>query len=331
MLKTHDRLDRAFPNNLVLIDDAFTVTDADVWGTFEPLNIHGSLYTSYLEAFMVFYKDNALYARKRLSWLARSRNIRYQGAVGGPVLYRPSDQFPEERERISRNMMLRHNLTERGIQILKDAGRYHPIKHGGWRKHQVANGCITASLHLAMLHDNVPFVTPDRITDDFGATIPYVAPDGTYYDDHRLVFDYIFGAHRFHPVETDLGNEVGRAGDDQFKRRKSYQRMFLQYSELILRLQPSGAKLYNEKFRIPREKGLMPLFVTTSEAKLRLMTDIIMDLTGGKGCNWFLIKYVPAAVFSAYNSPKPILDLWSAPWKRVGRRDFYINDPRRQD
>jgi|SRR5579863_4555950 len=336
MLKTRDSLDRTFPNQLVLIDDPYTVTDTDIWGTAEPLNIHGELYSSYLEPFGAFYRNTPDYTRKRVSWLSRSRNIRYQGKVGGPVYFRPRDQFPKEKERISRNMTLRYDLTERGVQILKRTGRYHPIKHGGWKDHQIATGCITASLHLAMLHDNVPFITPDYIADDLGVTVPYTAPDGTHYKDHRLVFDYIFGARRrVHPIETDLGSEVGRAGTkkpdtEQFRRRKSYQRMYFQYSELILRSQPDGGKLYNKAFRIPRENGLMPLFITTSKSKVQLMKDIILEFTDGEGCNWFLMKYVPAKIFSAYESPKPLLELWTGPWERAGRSDFYINNPARQ-
>ena len=72
MLKTHDKLDRAFPNQLVLIDDAFAITDTDLYGTLEPINLHGPLFTSYLLDFAAFYRDTPRYTKDRLGWLARS-------------------------------------------------------------------------------------------------------------------------------------------------------------------------------------------------------------------------------------------------------------------
>jgi hypothetical protein len=336
MLKTHDKLDRAFPNQLVLIDDAFTITDTDVYGTFEPINLHGPLFTSYLLDFAAFYRDTPRYTKDRLGWLARSTNIRYESEIAGPVILRPKQQFPGPFERPSRNMMLLHALSPRGAVVLKKAGRYHPIKHGGWFEHQVANGCISASLHLAALHAEQTFIPPDRIAEDTGVTVPYTIKDkksGTSkdFENHRLVPDYLFGVDRFYAVETDLGNEVGRADIDLTHRRKTYERMVLQYLELIGRSQDdAGTKLYNTAYRIPRNKALLVLFVTTERSKLDLMESIIKQHAPGGACNFILMKHVPAEAFSAFHSPKPLYTLWTEPWKRAGRGDFYINNPARQ-
>ncbi len=325
-MRTHDSRGQAFPNHLVLIDESFTITDTDIYATFEPGNIHGPLYTSYYKEFASFFRSTANYTKDRLGWLARSRNIRYHSDIGGPVLYRPAKQFPKGQP--LRNMMLLHGLTPRGELILTKAGRYHPIKHGGWFEHQVANSCISASLHLSILHADKTFIPPDRIADDIGVTVPYTA-HGKEYEKHRLVPDYLFGVDRFYAIETDLGTEVGKSHPDQFHTRKTLERMVLQYLELIGRSQDDqGTKLYNTAYRIRRNKALLVLFITTEASKLDLMDTIIKEHIGA--CNFILMKHVPADAFSAYHSPKPLLNLWTEPWKRTGRSEFFINNPERQ-
>src|SRR5665213_2786922 len=326
-MKSRDSLDRALPNQPDSLTDPYTVTNADIYSGMEPLNIHGSLYTSYLEAFGEFYRDMGDYSRKRLSWLSRSANIRYLGEVSGPVYYRPLDQFPVEHERITRRMMLRYDLTPRGIRILKDTGRYHDLVHGGWLKHQVVNTHISASIHLGALHDEEPFTPRDQIARDIGLVVPYTGPDGRPYEKHRLVPDNLFRVgrwRRYHTLETDLGNEVGRASPEKFETRKTLERMVLQYNEFVTK------RLYCEAYNIPVDRPLTPLFVTTNKATLELLTSILMDFSDGKGCGWMCMKYIPAEAFSAYHSPKPILSLWDGPWKRAGRPHFFINNPARQ-
>jgi len=226
--------------------------------------------------------------------------------------------------------MILHANGARADAILKAAGRYHSIKHGGWFEHQVANACISASLHLAALHAEQRFFTPDEIAEDIGVTVPYSIGDRDF-DNHRLVPDYLFGVDRYYAVETDLGNEVGRADIDLTHRRKTYERMVLQYLELIGRGQDdAGTKLYNTAYRIPRNKALLVLFVTTERSKLDLMENIIKQHSPGGACNFILMKHVPAEAFSAYHSPKPLYTLWTDPWKRAGRSDFGINNPARQ-
>ncbi len=227
-------------------------------------------------------------------------------------------------------MTLLHDLSPRGKAILSKADRYHPIKHGGWFEHQVANACISASLHLCALHAERTFIPPDKIADDIGITAPYSIKDKDF-DNRRLVPDYLFGVDRFYAVETDLGNEVGRADIDLTHRRKTYERMVLQYLELIGRSQDDQeTKLYNTAYRIPRNKALLVLFVTTQRSQLDLMDSIRREHSPSAACNFILMKNVPAEAFSAYHSPRPLYTLWTEPWKRAGRGDLFINNPARQ-
>ncbi len=325
-MRTHDSLDRALPNHIIPVDHPITITDTDVWGTLEPLSIHGPLFTCDLEAFASFYKDNGLAARKRISWLSRSTNIRYHGEIGRPVLTRPRSQFPEDPRRTSR-MMLAYDLSDRGVAILKDAGRYHDIAHGGWWKHQMANSHISAGIHIGALFDKEPFTPRDRIAAELGVTVPYYAPDGTHYDNHRLVPDNLFRVgkwRRYHALETDLGNEQARI-TDKTRHRKTLERMILQYAEFVTK------RLYLKAYGIPTECALTPLFVTTKLETFALMQKLLMEFTAGRGCGWFWMQHIPSEAFSAYHSPKPLHEqLWSGPWKRAGRPDAYINKPEKQ-
>lgn len=317
MLKTHDKLNRAFPNQLVPIDDSFTLTDADIFGTLEPLNLHGPLYTSMLTKFASYYRKTPRYCKDRLGYLARSKNIRYRTEVGGPVLFRPKQQFPGPFERPSRNMMLTHDLTPRGIDILRKAGRYHAIKHGGWYEHQIATAHLTASIHLAALYLKYPFL-PLPVA-DLSVKVPFEINGNEY--ENRLVPDSVFGfGKRYFALEADLGNEVGRA--EQSHMRKTYERMVLQYLRFI------GDKLYHEAYKIPAEQPLLMLFVTTRESKLALIESIIKEHVGA--CNFILSQYVPEEWFSAFHSPKPIYNLCTDSWKRARRPDFNICNPARQ-
>lgn len=317
---TLDARGHRFPNQRTFRDDHVSITDADIYGTLEPLNLHGPLFTSYLLDFASFYRDTADYTRERLGWFFNSNAIRFDGKVGGPVLDRPAKQFPRPEEGTpKRAMMILHANNTRADGILKAAGRYHLIKHGGWFEHQVANACITASLHLAALHAERTFIPPDKIAEDIGLKVPFEI-DGKEYENIRLVPDYLFGIDRYYAIETDLGNEVGRAEEPH--RRKTYERMILQYLRLI------GDKLYHKAYGILANKALMVLFVTTNAAKIKLMEGIIEQYVDA--CNFILMKHVSVEAFSAYHSPKPLYTLWTEPWKRAGRSDFYINNPARQ-
>jgi hypothetical protein len=317
---TTDARGHRFPSQRTLSKEPVSIVDADIYGTLEPLNIHGPLFTSYLLEFGAFYRDTARYTRDRLGWFNNSTNISFEGKpVGGPILDRPPQQFPEPPHTPKRRQHLIHANNARADAILKAAGRYHPIKHGGWWEHQVANSCISASLHLSALHDERRFFTSDEITADIGIKVPFEIADKLY-ESIRLVPDYLFGVDRYYAVETDLGNEVGRA--EQPHLRKTYERMVLQYLALI------GDKLYHKVYGIPDNKALMVLFVTTDAAKIKLMESIIKENVGA--CNFILMKHVSAEAFSAYHSPKPLYTLWTEPWKRAGRGDFYINNPARQ-
>jgi hypothetical protein len=155
MLLTDARGHR-FPNQRTLSRAPVRIVDADIYGTLEPLNIHGPLFTSTLLEFASYFRDTPRYTRDRLGHFYTSTDITYlDKPAGGPILDRPEAQFPKKDEGTpKRAMMILHDNNPRADRILQAAGRYHPIKHGGWWHHKVANAHITASLHLSALEEN---------------------------------------------------------------------------------------------------------------------------------------------------------------------------------
>ena len=318
MLATHDTLGRRKPDSHLPIDTPYRVEEDDLDTMLEPSGVHGVMFTSYYERFGLLKKHDGLGIRKRVSGFASSTNIRWNGVVGGPLLIRPLHERP------SRNMTRYYELSPRGIAILKETKRWHQIPHGGWWKHQIANACVTASLHLGVAEGNKLF---SPMTGDLGRVIDYEA-HGRYYDKHRLVPDFAFRVdyekdlNRYFMVETDLGNELPTTERvEVFDQRKTFDRMVIQYARLI------GHKLYYELYGIPNNKALLMLFVTNSGSKFENMKEIIQKHLGR--CSYILLKQVPPNSFSPYRKPQP-LDLWPTPWERVGYPDFYLNDPARQ-
>lgn len=334
-MRTHDIREHPtrFPYTRVPNDKKIVVVQDDFDYLFGPINTHGMLFTSYLD----WFDPRSEWVKKqRRNLLFNNDNIYWRGrCLGGGLLERPlPPQPPGVRIHLKRNRMVLHDLSPLAVKLMKKEDRYRHIPHGGWYWHQVLTACITGSLHLVANELKMPFTPQDEIAEDIGVVVPYVGPDGKFYDKHKLVPDYVLGLDRYYAIEADLGTETGNAGEtnpDQFYQKKSYDRMVRQYLEFIARKQDdAGTKLYHTAYRIPRHKPLMVLFVSTSERKLKLLESIIMERTEGRGCNFILMQHVPPEMIDPENSPEPLTHLWTMPWKRAGKPDFYISNPGRQ-
>jgi len=324
-MKTQDARGQAFPNHPKNNGKRTFITEADFSGHFEPHNIHGKYYSSY-----DYYFDarSDTLVRERARRFVANENLYYQGrCLATPLLSRPKEQFPDH-EYLDRKRTLVHENTDAADALLKKLGRYRHIPHSGWYDHQVATSCVSASLHLISREAKVPFIPQDEIAEDIGVKVPYIAPDGKEYKDHRLVPDYVLALDRYCAIELDLGTETGRAGDDYFHRKKSYQRMVRQYGEFIARKQDNSLPLYYSKYNIQGRKPLLVLFLTTVKSKLDLMEGIILETLGP--CGYILMQHLDPDLIDPYKSPKPLWHLWTTPWKRAGKSDFYLCNPDRQ-
>ena len=122
---TVDARGQRFPNQRILKPTPIRICDADIYGTLEPLNIHGPLFTSYLLAFASHFRATPRYTRNRLGDFYTSTDITHLGtAAGGPILDRPEGQFPKPEEGTpKRSMMILHENNARANRILKAAER----------------------------------------------------------------------------------------------------------------------------------------------------------------------------------------------------------------
>lgn len=321
-MRTHDINGKRFPNQRVPDFTHRVINDADVYGIFEPILLHGPLPTPLIVPFAQLYRKNATNIQLRLGHFFTGMNLTYRGRqIAGPVIDRPPRQFPPLPGVPDRKQTIIHALNDRSIAILNEAGRYRAIKHGGWFEHQVAKAMATASFHLYALRIGARFTTPDIVGE--GAAVPYTHPNGIQYDDHFLVPDYNCALQDYFSWEMDLGTETGRPASKSFPTKKSYMRMFLQYGEL----HRGRDKLYSKLWNIPQGKEHKVLFLTTERSKLDLMGSIIKETTDGRGCPWFLMKYVPRERFSMYHSPTVIEEIWTEPWKRVGYPEVRFKQP----
>lgn len=336
---THDKRGYRYAISREICHDAVEITEAELFAL-GFLNLNGPAFTCDLMAAMALHRKTEKYNRDRLRLLFISDNIWYAGRRYGPVLDRPLEQLDkkkgsDEYHPPKQGQMMVHDLNGQGKAILKRAGRYHRIRHGGWWEHKVANSRLSSGLLLGALYDGLPFTPQDHIVKEkLGVTVPYETPDGTEIDDQYYVPDNLQGFNRYLILEMDLGNEVGRPGERSeveneealYRKRKSYDRMVRQLHGLI------GKLLYKKLYRIPEDRALLALFVTTSVPTLLLFQDIVRELTGGKGFNWLLCKHTPRDVLlSPFNNPKPLVDIcWRQPWDRVGNAPFYLNNPDRQ-
>jgi hypothetical protein len=346
---THDKRGYRYAIARDICHDPVHVTDADLAAP-EGLNLCGPLLTCDLLGLMALYRKREKYNRDRLRLMFNSDNIWHDGKRYDPILDRPPEQLDkkkgsDEYHPPEQGQMMVHDINAAGKRLLRRAGRYHRIRHGGWWDHKFGNARISAGLMIGAANDGLAFTPQDHILKEkLGVIVPYETPDGTEIADQTYVPDNLFGFHlfslddraaqgRYFVLETDFGNEVGRPGERSeaedeealYRRRKSYDRMVRQLHGLIAK------RLYKTLYRIPDGKPLLALFATTSVPTLNLVKDIINDLTNGKGFNWLLLKHIDReALFSRFNHPKPLTHLWTEPWERVGNAPFSLNDPERQ-
>jgi hypothetical protein len=229
-MRTHDIKGKRFPNQRVSTGAHHRIEDADVFGILEPIHLHGPLPTPFIVEFAKLYRKSERNIMDRLGWFFCEDNITHKGRTVGPVIDRPSQQFPKPPVIPDRKQTIIHALNDRGVAILKEEGRYKDIKHGGWFDHQVAKAMATASFHLYSLKIGTKFLTPDKIGE--GAMVPYTHPNSNHYSSHYLVPDYNCALQDYFSWEMDLGTETGRPSAENFHTKRSYMRMWLQYAEL---------------------------------------------------------------------------------------------------
>ena len=280
------------------------ITDRDLY-LFSRLNVHGPLPTSFLIEYSKHLDGHEWRGTKR-----RLMRLFHEH----PYLARPPHQF---RTIDARYQEIVHANAEAADDALKAEGRHEPVTRSGPWLHQHMTACITASIELGALRSGHRYISQQEALGErpLSVDISYTPPDGRA-EKARLMPDAFFGIdyggkRRYYALEADRGTEPVSFVSPE---RKTILRSVLQYRQLI------GRHLYKEHYGLT--DGLVLLFVTTSEARLKNIRDYILSLAP-QGNNYILLRHV--SNFGAiYNPPVPMLDLYDKPWERAGHEPFLI-------
>ena len=178
------------------------------------------------------------------------------------------------------------------------------------------SACVTASFELALGDHYIPeyqIIDPEHRS----VAVPYQYQGKSYTS--NLTPDAFFGMphkdkRRIFAVEVDRASENVRTRKN-IKSRKTIMRNFLQYRELI------GKGRYKELYGF--NDGLLLLYITTNQAHMQNMIDLLLRITEGRGNNYILFTILP--MFGRHFKPPEPLDLLTRPWYRAGMEPFYIN------
>jgi hypothetical protein len=67
------------------------------------------------------------------------------------------------------------------------------------------------------------------------------------------------------------------------------------------------------------------LVVTSSQARIDTMKDLILRETNGKGVRYIAFYKIP--VMESLEPSKPMPEMFTQPWQRAGHPDLFLNEP----
>lgn len=291
------------------------LTERDLFW-FEKLYRHGPLPSTYLVAYsraLGYTVDKK--ALDRLTLLFHEATTAHKA----PYLDRPFQQH---------NTQLRYQPSVYDVRpaakkALEEAGRlpeYAPTHAiGMWWYHDFMLACITASIELACLRepDKYRFIFHDEICGDISShlSFPVTFTDITGKKRTQLLNpDRAFGIHylkdnsvRYFLVEADRGTETVNSASAGRKRLLDTD---LQYRQFIGKLDYKEAMLF--------DGGIVLLNVMTSEQRMHNLMGLI------KPTNYMAFKALP--IFGReFKSPPVMYDLFTDPWARPGKGNFWVN------
>jgi hypothetical protein len=136
--------------------------------------------------------------------------------------------------------------------------------------------------------------------------------DFDYYNDSNGPFGirYPDGTVRFLSLEAEHTNQV----DCNNLTKTSFLKKYLAIRYIM------EHKLY-QQWGIP---NLITLVVTSSQARIDTMKELIMRETKGKGCPYICFAVIPV-LEDPFKSAKPMPELYTAGWQRAGYPDLFLN------
>lgn len=215
-----------------------------------------------------------------------------------------------------------YQLAYRGEQALKDAGLWTPEPQLGDKTLFAHALMVTETIASLELNCRSMIWWPEIAArlEKPQRFIPVEIEHGN----ERLSFDYYndsngpFGIRypdktaRFFSLEAEHANQV----DCNNLRKTSFLKKFLAIKAII----DSGA--YKKAWGIP---NLVTLVVTSSQARIDTMKELILRETNGKGVRYIAFYQIP--VMENLESSKPMPEMFSNGWQRAGHTDLFLNEP----
>jgi Replication-relaxation len=294
-----------------------TERDIDV---FKLLARYRYLPSDYIHAFVGGHSKALLH---RLNLLCRKPNL---------YLARPQQQ----RQNAEANYRpLIYQLDERGSRVLRDRGLPFPAKSHHNFAHELMVAQITASIELGartnasvrlitlpeiLAHERTPLATrysstPTTIRVAYSLRGEHrcdeINADARPFGLQRMVngkISYLF----FPGIEADCASEPIDAGDPA---RSSISKKLAAYMAIV------EQGLHRSHFGFP---NFFVPFITTTDARLRSIMDLLHRMTAGHGSKTLLFKTFPS--FTSPNRPPPAGGhMLTDPWQRVGNPPLYLD------
>lgn len=217
----------------------------------------------------------------------------------GGYIYRPRKQRQTE---YSDNNYFIYELDERGVQYLKDNGRWQDtIQPHHWWVHDLMTAWITGSIHVGAALNGWEYIPGHKVLERSNAPL-------TFEHNKPRKPDQLFGlkgpqGYRFYVVEAERANE------------KDYPIKLAQYEHFI------GGNRYKDHYGL--KARLMALFVFNSKARQDKFLNLAAKAIGNP--SWLLTRHVPNFT-EVWKPPKTAwTTLFDEPWLRVDREPFYLN------
>jgi hypothetical protein len=139
--------------------------------------------------------------------------------------------------------------------------------------------------------------------------------DFDYYNDSNGPFGiwYPDGTARFFSLEAEHTNQV----DCSNLTKTSFLKKFLAIKYIL------ENKLHTKHWGLP---NLIALVVTSSQARIDTMKELIMRETQGKGVAYIAFAVIPV-LEDPFEAAKPMPELFTQGWQRAGHPDLFLNSP----
>lgn len=309
-MQTHDSLGRRFPNQISAPDKKLQITrprhqmlERVLWFVALP---HSHL-KAYLHHFGLINTK-----QKQATLVDLSSN-----SPTDNYLYRNSLQYPlNAGNYVPRN---HHIIEELGVKGEKYLAKKNPRASAYW--HELACSIFMAEIELATMETQTITFKPRHMAKnqvDNGYTVMVDDKKTMLFDDGLFILNY-GNEDRYHFLEIDLGNEQQSAANG----KKSIERMLRQWYAFLCRPKGGQRSQYGKLF--DTQSRAVVHFVFNSEQRMKNAMELLMKITGKKGCSEIFFSTDTRFNKGGFLAPKVSLDNFSREYLRAGRPPIRVD------